>query len=328
MSLIFAYSGLLADRTEKAQRTLKRYGQTLNTTRNIPSLQLCHYNRLNRPTDLQANSKIFIFVTTKNAISSAKSVRYVFCPLDVSKVVCEPVNKDWGGVAHGGQNSKRQKQQKRNLDMISYWIIFGGIMLVSMIVQWRFKSKFKKYSETPLSSGMTGRDVAEKMLHDNGIYDVQIISAQGRLSDHYNPANRTVNLSPEVYSGRSVAAAAVAAHECGHAVQHAKAYSWLQFRSAMVPIVSVASNLVTWVLMIGVLMMAFSGNPYVLAIGVAALAITTLFSFVTLPVEFDASRRALAWLDNQGITQSTQEHDGAKDALWWAAMTYVVAALS
>lgn len=211
--------------------------------------------------------------------------------------------------------------------MASYWIIFIGIMLVSMIVQWRFKSKFKKYSEMPLSSGMTGRDVAEKMLHDNGIYDVQIISAQGQLSDHYNPANRTVNLSPEVYSGRSIAAAAVAAHECGHAVQHAKAYSWLQFRSAMVPAVNVASKLVTWVLMIGVIM-AFSGNIWVLAIGVAALAITTLFSFVTLPVEFDASKRALAWLDNKGITHSTVEHDGAKDALWWAAMTYVVAALS
>jgi len=175
---------------------------------------------------------------------------------------------------------------------------------------------------------MTGRDVAEKMLHDNGIYDVQIISAQGRLSDHYNPANRTVNLSPEVYSGRSVAAAAVAAHECGHAVQHARAYSWLQFRSAMVPIVSVASNLVTWVLMIGVLMMIFAHNPYILAIGVAALAITTIFSFVTLPVEFDASKRALAWLDSNNITHSSAEHAGAKDALWWAAMTYVVAALS
>lgn len=210
---------------------------------------------------------------------------------------------------------------------MSYWIIFGGIMLVSMIVQWRFKGKFKKYSETPLSSGMTGRDVAEKMLHDNGIYDVQIISAQGRLSDHYNPANRTVNLSPEVYSGRSIAAAAVAAHECGHAVQHAKAYSWLQFRSAMVPAVSVASKLTTWVLLIGVIM-AVSGNLWVLAIGVAALAITTLFSFVTLPVEFDASNRALAWLDSNNITQSSAEHAGAKDALWWAAMTYVVAALS
>src|SRR5690554_4257922 len=207
-------------------------------------------------------------------------------------------------------------------------ILFIAIAIISFAVQWRFKNKFKQYSETPLASGMSGKDIALKMLHDNGIYDVQIISAQGRLSDHYNPANRTVNLSPEVYSGRSIAAAAVAAHECGHAVQHAKAYSWLQFRSAMVPIVSVASNMVTWVLLIGVLMMAFSGNPYVLAIGVAALAITTIFSFVTLPVEFDASRRALAWLDSNSITHSSAEHAGAKDALWWAAMTYVVAALS
>lgn len=213
--------------------------------------------------------------------------------------------------------------------MISgYWIIFIGIMLVSMIVQWRFKKKFKKYSEMPLSSGLSGRDVAQKMLNDNGIYDVDIISVEGQLTDHYNPANRTVNLSPDVYHGRSIAAAAVAAHECGHAIQHAKAYSWLQFRSAMVPMVSVASRMVTWVLMIGVIMAAFSGNIWVLAIGVAALAITTLFSFVTLPVEFDASRRALVWLDNKGITHSTTEHDGAKDALWWAAMTYVVAALS
>src|SRR5690606_15474217 len=199
--------------------------------------------------------------------------------------------------------------------MAGYWIIFIGIMLVSMIVQWRFRGKFKKYSEMPLSSGMTGRDVAEKMLNDHGIYDVDIISVEGQLSDHYNPANRTVNLSPEVYHGRSIAAAAVAAHECGHAVQHAKAYSWLQFRSAMVPLVSVASRMVTWVLMIGVLMAAFSGNIWLLAIGVAALAVTTLFSFVTLPVEFDASRRALAWLDNKGVTHSSAEHAGAKDAL-------------
>lgn len=212
--------------------------------------------------------------------------------------------------------------------MAGYWIIFIGIMVVSMIVQWRFKGKFKKYSEMPLSSGLTGRDIAQKMLNDNGIYDVDIISVEGQLTDHYNPANRTVNLSPEVYHGRSIAAAAVAAHECGHAVQHAKAYSWLQFRSAMVPAVSVASKMVTWVLLIGVMMAAFSGNIWVLAIGVAALAVTTLFSFVTLPVEFDASKRALAWLDNKGITHSTVEHDGAKDALWWAAMTYVVAALS
>ncbi len=209
------------------------------------------------------------------------------------------------------------------------WIIFGGIMLVSMLVQWRFKSKFTKYSEMPLSSGMTGRDIAQKMLNDNGIFDVQIISAPGKLTDHYNPANRTVNLSPEVYSGRSIAAAAVAAHECGHAVQHAKAYSWLQFRSAMVPIVSLASKLVQWLLMIGVMLLIFSNSPLVLTVGVAALGIITLFAFVTLPVEFDASNRALAWLDaNRGIMSSSTEHNGAKDALWWAAMTYVVAALS
>lgn len=209
-----------------------------------------------------------------------------------------------------------------------YWIIFIGIMVVSWIVQFTFRNKFKKYSEMPLSSGLSGAEIAQKMLNENGISDVQVISVEGQLTDHYNPAHRTVNLSPDVYHGRSVAAAAVAAHECGHAVQHATAYSWLQFRSAMVPIVSVASKLTTWVLMIGVIMMAFSGNVYVLAIGVAALALTTLFSFITLPVEFDASKRALAWLDASNITYSTEEHDGAKDALKWAAMTYVVAALS
>ncbi|MCY4778148.1 zinc metallopeptidase [Sphingobacterium sp. UT-1RO-CII-1] len=209
-----------------------------------------------------------------------------------------------------------------------YWIIFIGIALISWIVQARFKSKFKKYSEMPLTSGMSGAEVAQKMLHDNGIYDVQIFQAnEGQLSDHYNPANRSVNLSAEVYHGRSVAAAAVAAHECGHAVQHATAYSWLQFRSAMVPIVSVASRMTTWVLMIGVVMMFFN-NPWVLAVGVGALFLTTLFSFVTLPVEFDASARALAWLNSANITHTTEEHDGAKDALKWAAMTYVVAALS
>lgn len=209
-----------------------------------------------------------------------------------------------------------------------YWIIFIGIMVVSWIVQFTFRNKFKKYSEMPLSSGLSGAEIAQKMLNENGISDVQVISVEGQLTDHYNPAHRTVNLSPDVYHGCSVAAAAVAAHECGHAVQHATAYSWLQFRSAMVPIVSVASKLTTWVLMIGVIMMAFSGNVYVLAIGVAALALTTLFSFITLPVEFDASKRALAWLDASNITHSTEEHDGAKDALKWAAMTYVVAALS
>lgn len=207
-------------------------------------------------------------------------------------------------------------------------ILFIVIALVSLIVQARFKSKFREYSETPLLSGLTGKDVAEKMLHDNGIYDVQIRSAEGSLSDHYNPADRTVNLSPEVYHGRSIAAAAVASHECGHAVQHAKAYSWLQFRSAMVPVVNIASNLLQWVFMLGIFM-AFSSMGYtMLLIAFGAMVVVTLFSVVTLPVEFDASNRALAWLNvNKGIMQTSVEHTKAKDALWWAAMTYVVAAL-
>lgn len=208
-------------------------------------------------------------------------------------------------------------------------VLFIAIAVISFVVQWRFKSKFKTYSEIGLSSGLSGAAIAEKMLADHGISDVQIISVEGQLSDHYNPANKTVNLSPEVYHGRSVAAAAVAAHECGHAVQHARAYSWLQFRSSMVPVVSVASTLVQWTLLIGVLLMAFSGNYIVLAVGVAALALITLFSFVTLPVEFDASNRALAWLNANGgvMAGNNEEHTQAKDALWWAAMTYVVAAL-
>jgi len=209
------------------------------------------------------------------------------------------------------------------------FLLLIGIAIISFIVQWRFKSRLKEHSETPLSSGMSGSEIALKMLHDNNIYDVKVVSVEGRLTDHYNPADKTVNLSPEIYSGRSVASAAVAAHECGHAVQHAKAYAWLQFRSAMVPIVNVASTLTSWTLMIGVMLVIFSGNIYVLAVGVAALALVTLFSFVTLPVEFDASNRALAWLEtNKGIMASKEEHDGAKNALWWAAMTYVVAALS
>lgn len=207
-------------------------------------------------------------------------------------------------------------------------ILMVVIAVISFAVQWRFKSKFKQYSEMPLASGMSGKDIAEKMLRDNGIANVKIISAEGQLSDHYNPADRTVNLSPEVYHGRSVAAAAVAAHECGHAVQHATAYSWLQFRSSVVPAVNVASKITQWALMIGVMLLIFSGNPIVLAVGVGALALVTLFAFITLPVEFDASNRALAWLEsNRGIMQTTVEHDQAKDALWWAAMTYVVAAL-
>lgn len=211
---------------------------------------------------------------------------------------------------------------------MTIWFLLIGIGIVSMIVQTRFKNKFKKYSELPLSSGFTGAEVAQKMLHDNGIYDVNIISVDGQLTDHYNPADRTVNLSPEVYGGRSVAAAAVAAHEVGHAVQHAKAYSWLQFRSAMVPMVNVASKIVSFTLMIGVMLAIFSKSFLLLQIGVIALAVTTLFSFITLPVEFDASKRALAWLETTNITYRGEEHDGAKDALKWAAMTYVVAALS
>lgn len=210
-----------------------------------------------------------------------------------------------------------------------YLILFIAIAVISFGVQWRFKNKFKKYSEIAISSGLSGAEVAQRMLQDHGIYDVEIISVDGPLTDHYNPENKTVNLSPDVYHGRSIAAAAVAAHECGHAVQHAKAYAWLQFRSSMVPMVNVASNLVQWTLMIGFFLLVFSKITIVLAIGVGALAILTFFSFVTLPVEFDASRRALAWLQtNRGIMQTNLENDQAKDALWWAAMTYVVAALS
>ena len=187
-----------------------------------------------------------------------------------------------------------------NLLFVSYnsaWLLMIGIALVSFIVQWRFKSKFKEYSEMPLLSGLSGKEVAERMLKDHGIYNVRVISVEGQLTDHYNPKDRTVNLSDDVYHSRSIAAAAVAAHECGHAVQHAKAYSWLTLRSTLVPVVNVASTLTQWTLMIGIMLLFFTHNPFVLAIGVAALALVTLFSFVTLPVEFDASRRALAWLD-------------------------------
>ena len=218
------------------------------------------------------------------------------------------------------------------LGYISYgsaWLLMIVITLVSFIVQWRFKSKFSQYSEVALSSGMSGKEVAERMLRDNGIYDVEVISVEGQLTDHYNPEDKTVNLSPDVYNSRSVASAAVAAHECGHAVQHARAYSWLSLRSSLVPVINVASTLVQWTLFIGVMLLFFANNPYILAIGVAALALVTAFSFITLPVEFDASRRALAWLNNNyTVMQTSQEHEQAKDALWWAAMTYVVAALS
>jgi len=210
----------------------------------------------------------------------------------------------------------------------SAWLLMIIVAVVSFIVQWRFKSKFNQYAEISLLSGMTGQEVAERMLKDNNIDDVQVISVEGELTDHYNPANKTVNLSPDVYYSRSIAAAAVAAHECGHAVQHAKAYSWLSLRSALVPVINVASTLTQWTLFIGVMLLFFTHNPFVLAIGVAALALVTLFSFITLPVEFDASRRALLWLNNNyNVMQTREEHDQAKDALWWAAMTYVVAAL-
>lgn len=201
-------------------------------------------------------------------------------------------------------------------------------MVLGMIVQYRLKSKFSEYSKVATSSGMSGKETAEKMLRDNGIYDVQVISADGFLSDHYNPLNKTVNLSPDVYEGRTVAAAAVAAHECGHAVQHATAYSMLMLRSRLVPAVKISSTLSQWVIIAGLGMFGFGGgNPTILLIGIILFAITTLFSVITLPVEFDASARALKWLDTARITTS-KEHGQAKDALKWAALTYVVAALA
>ena len=205
------------------------------------------------------------------------------------------------------------------------YFLMIALLIMSLIVSWRFKSKFKQYSEVMLSNGLAGKEIAEKMLADHGITDVKVISVEGQLTDHYNPQDKTVNLSPDVYHGRSVAAAAVAAHECGHAVQHATAYSWLQFRSAMVPALTVTSKYLTWVLIGGVLML--NTFPALLGIGVLMFALTTIFSFVTLPVEFDASDRAIAWLTNKGITIS-QETETAKSALKWAASTYVVAALS
>ncbi len=205
------------------------------------------------------------------------------------------------------------------------YIIMIGLLILSFVISMRFKSKFKEYSEQILHIGLSGKEIAEKMLSDHGITDVKVISVEGSLTDHYNPQNKTVNLSPDVYHGRSVAAAAVAAHECGHAVQHATAYSWLQFRSAMVPALSVSSRYMHWILLIGII--TLNTFPTLLFIGIAMLALTTVFSFVTLPVEFDASNRAIAWLENNRITQ-TGETETAKSALKWAASTYVIAALS
>jgi len=209
--------------------------------------------------------------------------------------------------------------------MSTYWVLFIGVAVISWLVSWNLKRKFAEYSKIPLGNGMTGRDVAEKMLHDNGIYDVKIISTQGSLTDHYNPANKTVNLSDAVYGSSSVAAAAVAAHECGHAVQHAKVYAPLAMRSKLVPVVSFASKWMTWILLAGMLMI--KTMPSLLLIGIILFATTTLFSFITLPVEINASSRALKWLNSSGIT-NTYNHDKAEGALRAAAYTYVVAALA
>jgi Zn-dependent membrane protease YugP len=203
-------------------------------------------------------------------------------------------------------------------------LIFIGIsMLVSAIL----KSRFSAYSKIPLAARLTGREIAEKMLRDNGIYDVKVQSVEGFLSDHYNPANKTINLSPEVYNNYSISAAAVAAHETGHAVQHADSYAWLNLRSKLVPAVQFSSSLVNWILLIGVLMVGSGKNPTLLLVGICLFALTVLFTLITLPVEFDASRRALAWLNTTNVTNS-EEYPKAKNALKWAATTYVVAALA
>lgn len=211
-----------------------------------------------------------------------------------------------------------------------YWVIFIGVALASWLVQWNLRRKFKKYSKMPIGNGMTGKDVAEKMLRENGINDVKVIATNGMLTDNYNPGNHTINLSEGVYASDSVAAAAVAAHETGHAIQHAKAYGPLKMRSALVPVVSFASKWVTWVLLAGLLLLGSDGRSglgsTILLIGIGLFAMTTLFSFITLPVEINASKRALAWLSQSGITNSYND-SAAKDALKAAAYTYVVAAL-
>ena len=208
------------------------------------------------------------------------------------------------------------------------YLILGGIMLASMFVQNRLKSKFAHYSNVHVRNGMSGKEIAEKMLVDHGIHDVRVISVEGQLTDHYNPMNKTVNLSESVYMERNAAAAAVAAHECGHAVQHAVGYSMLQLRSKLVPIVNISSNLVQFVLMAGIAMIAMQAamGQVVFLIGVILFAMTTLFAFVTLPVEYDASNRAMKWLKQTG-TITREELEGAEDSLKWAARTYSVAAL-
>ncbi len=213
--------------------------------------------------------------------------------------------------------------------MMGYYIIAGLIFLVSLYVSNKLKSKFKHYSKVHLQNGMSGREIAEKMLRDNGINDVKVISTPGQLTDHYNPSKKTVNLSEAVYTQRNAAAAAVAAHECGHAIQHAKAYSWLQMRSQLVPVVSVASKFSQWAIFGGLILMTMVSvgiGQTVLLVGIILYAMGTLFSFITLPVEYDASKRALVWLETGNMLNS-QEHKAAEDSLKWAARTYVVAAI-
>ena len=207
---------------------------------------------------------------------------------------------------------------------MSYMILAGVIMLVSWLISRQLKNKFEEYSKLTLQNGMSGKEIAEKMLADNGIRDVKVISVEGQLTDHYNPADKTVNLSEAVYNQRNAAAAAVAAHECGHAVQHAVGYEWLTMRSKLVPVVNIASTYMQWILLAGILMIRTF--PGLLLIGIMVFAATTIFSIITLPVEYDASNRALAWLENKRML-TQQEQAGAKDALKWAARTYVVAAL-
>jgi hypothetical protein len=211
--------------------------------------------------------------------------------------------------------------------MMGYYIILGVIMLVSTLVSRKLKSKFKHYSQVHLKNGMSGKEIAERMLRDHGLADVRVISVSGQLTDHYNPRDKTVNLSEVVYSQRNAAAAAVSAHEVGHAVQHATAYSWLTMRSQLVPVVSIASKYSQWVIIGGIALAAstFFGK-WIFLVGIIMYAMGTLFSFITLPVEYDASNRALAWLEEKNMV-TQQEHDAAEDALKWAARTYVVAAI-
>lgn len=213
--------------------------------------------------------------------------------------------------------------------MIGYYILLGAIALVSFIVSARLKSKFEKYSRVSLRNGMSGAEIAQKMLDDHGIRDVKVISTPGMLTDHYNPVNKTVNLSEGVYNQRNAAAAAVAAHEVGHAVQHATAYEWLTMRSKLVPVVSVTSGMSQWLVFGGLILGAAAGvgiGYYVAIAGLVMMALATIFSFITLPVEYDASNRALAWLKNKNMV-SQQEYEGSADALKWAARTYLVAAI-